>query len=168
MGIRAAFDVIRDAGSGGPGRIANCVGERPTLTADERALHVLNRLAYGPAAGDLAQVRQIGVNAYIVGKLNPASIPLPADLQAPLDSLTTYTLPRPRHSSNTAPPPSFTPYNASAEEKNRTRQLAAREMTLQTHQARIWLAAESPRQLQEVMTEFWFWFNYFNIFEGKG
>ena len=148
-----------------PGAAAQTVSPNAPLTADERALHVLNRLAYGPAAGDLAQVRQIGVKAYIAAQLNPASIPLPADLQARLDSLPSYAL-TPAQAFEQYGPPSFAPDNASAEEKNRTRQRAAREMTPQTHQARIWLAAESPRQLQEVMTEFWF--NHFNVFEGKG
>ncbi|RXZ38930.1 DUF1800 domain-containing protein [Oxalobacteraceae bacterium CAVE-383] len=135
------------------------------LSADERALHVLNRLAYGPAPGDLAQIRREGVKAYIDAQLNPASIPLPADLQARLDSLPSATL-TPSQAFVQYGPPSFAADNASVEEKNRSRQRAARELTPQTHQARIWLAAQSPRQLQEVMTEFWF--NHFNVFEGKG
>ena len=134
------------------------------LTDDERALHVLNRLAYGPAASDLDDIHRRGVRAYIEAQLNPASIPLPADLQARLDSLSAYQL-SPAQIYTEYGPPSFPPNTASPEEKNRSRQRAARELTPQTHQARIWQAVESPRQLQEVMTEFWF--NHFNVFEGK-
>jgi uncharacterized protein (DUF1800 family) len=134
------------------------------LTEDERALHVLNRLAYGPAPGDLTQIHNQGVRAYIAAQLNPASIPLPAELQAQLAGLDAYQL-TPAQLYLQYGPPSFAPKEASAEEKNRSRQRAARELTPQAHQARIWQAAQSPRQLQEVMTEFWF--NHFNIFEGK-
>ncbi|HWZ47507.1 MAG TPA: DUF1800 domain-containing protein, partial [Herbaspirillum sp.] len=134
------------------------------LTDDERALHVLNRLAYGPAPGDLEQIRKSGVRAYIAAQLNPGSIPLPADLQAQLDSLNTYQL-TPAQTFLQYGPPSFARNTASVEEINQSRQRAAREITPQTHQARIWQAVESPRQLQEVMTEFWF--NHFNVFEGK-
>jgi hypothetical protein len=45
------------------------------------------------------------------------------------------------------------------------RQRAARELTPQVHMARLLQATESPRQLEEVMTEFWA--NHFNVFEGK-
>ncbi|MGS0743513.1 DUF1800 domain-containing protein, partial [Glaciimonas sp. GG7] len=62
-------------------------------------------------------------------------------------------------------PPSFPPNTATPEEKNQARQRANKEITFQTHEARLWQATESPRQLQEVMTEFWF--NHFNVFEGK-
>jgi uncharacterized protein (DUF1800 family) len=135
------------------------------LNDDERALHVLNRLGYGPSEGDIAQIRRQGVKAYIAAQLNPAAIPMPADLQARLDSLPAITL-TPAQAYLQYGPPSFAPDSASAEEKNRSRQRAARELTPQAHQARILQAVQSPRQLQEVMTEFWF--NHFNIFEGKG
>jgi uncharacterized protein (DUF1800 family) len=135
------------------------------LTDDERALHVLNRLAYGPAAGDLENIRKHGVRAYIDAQLDPASIPLPAGLQAQLAGLNGYQL-SPAQAFTQYGPPSFPSNSASAEEKNRARQRAARELTPQVHLARIWQAVESPRQLQEVMTEFWF--NHFNVFEGKG
>lgn len=40
----------------------------------EKAGHVLNRIAYGPSAADLARVQQIGVQAYIAEQLDPAGI----------------------------------------------------------------------------------------------
>ncbi len=39
-------------------------------------------------------------------------------------------------------------------------------MTLETDEARLVQAIDSPRQLEEVMTDFWF--NHFNVFVGKG
>jgi uncharacterized protein (DUF1800 family) len=135
-----------------------------SLTTQEQALHVLNRLAYGPRPGDMAAIQQSGVRRYIDEQLHPERIPLPVDLQNRLDSLPTYQLTVAQLYQQYGPP-SYPPKDASSDEKNAARQRAAREITPQSHLARLWLASESPRQLQEVMTEFWF--NHFNVFEGK-
>jgi len=134
------------------------------LNSQEQALHVLNRLAYGPRPGDVAAVEKIGVKRYIDEQLNPERLPLPPELNSRLDGLATYQLST-SQLYFTYGPPSFPPNTASADEKNAARQRAAKEITPQSHAARLWLATESPRQLQEVMTEFWF--NHFNVFEGK-
>jgi uncharacterized protein (DUF1800 family) len=160
LAILLLFGVL----SSSHGQAAPAASATSPLTDDERALHVLNRLAYGPSAADMALIHKQGVHAYIAAQLNPASIPLPADLQAQLHSLDSYQL-TPAQIYLQYGPPSFAANDASAEEKNRSRQRAARELTPQAHRARIWQAAQSPRQLQEVMTEFWF--NHFNIFENK-
>ncbi|HYN84557.1 MAG TPA: DUF1800 family protein, partial [Pyrinomonadaceae bacterium] len=44
------------------------------LAGDERVVHVLNRLAFGPRPGDVERVRRIGVAAYIEEQLNPERI----------------------------------------------------------------------------------------------
>ncbi|WP_231501997.1 DUF1800 domain-containing protein [Herbaspirillum sp. RV1423] len=134
------------------------------LNTREQALHVLNRLAYGPRPGDVATVEKSGVKRYIDDQLHPERIPFPADLQGKLDGLSTYNLTTQQLYVQYGPP-SFPPNTASPEDKNAARQRAAQEITPQSHLARLWLATESPRQLQEVMTEFWF--NHFNVFEGK-
>jgi uncharacterized protein (DUF1800 family) len=47
----------------------------PAAMSDEqRAAHVLNRLAFGPRPGDLERVRKLGVEAYIEQQLNPSKI----------------------------------------------------------------------------------------------
>ena len=40
----------------------------------ERALHVLNRLGFGPRPGDVERVHDTGVDAWIARQFNPASI----------------------------------------------------------------------------------------------
>src|SRR4051812_18776087 len=55
---------------------------------DESIVHVLNRVAFGPAAGDVDRVRQIGVERYIDLQLHRERIP-DAALQARLAALTT-------------------------------------------------------------------------------
>lgn len=49
------------------------------------ALHLLNRLGYGPAPGDVARVREIGVGAYVDSQLSPP--PMPPRLAAQLREL---------------------------------------------------------------------------------
>ncbi len=44
------------------------------LTAAEKASHVLNRLAYGPSATDLATLESLGIAAYLDQQLDPARI----------------------------------------------------------------------------------------------
>src|SRR5712692_7766783 len=44
------------------------------LSPDEAILHALNRLAYGPRAGDVEYVRQMGLAKWIGQQLNPNSI----------------------------------------------------------------------------------------------
>lgn len=49
------------------------------------ALHLLNRLGYGPAPGDPARVRAMGTQAFVESQLAPP--PVPPRLQARLDDL---------------------------------------------------------------------------------
>ena len=137
---------------------------QPPLSDSEKALHVLNRLAYGPRPGDVDAVKRLGVKRYVEQQLNPDSLPLPPDLADRLSALPTYQLTATQLYQQYGPP-SFPPNSATPEEKNMARQRANKDITPQTHFSRLWLATESPRQLQEVMTEFWF--NHFNVFEGK-
>ncbi len=133
------------------------------LTDEEKALHVLNRLAYGPRPGDVDAVRKLGVKHYIAEQLAPDSIPLPVPLVEQLAGLPTYQLSQGQLFQQYGPP-SF-PANGAPDDKKMARQRANQEITPQTHQARLLQATESPRQLQEVMTEFWF--NHFNVYEPK-
>jgi uncharacterized protein (DUF1800 family) len=44
------------------------------LTADQRALHALNRLTFGPRPGDVAAVEAVGLDKWIDEQLNPETI----------------------------------------------------------------------------------------------
>ena len=44
------------------------------LTEDQRIIHVLSRLGYGPRPGDIERVEAMGVEAYIEEQLRPAEI----------------------------------------------------------------------------------------------
>lgn len=135
-----------------------------TLSPEQRALHVLDRLGYGPRPGDIARVETMGVDRYIDQQLAPDTIPENPDLQQRLAELQTLRM---------SPVALFEKYEPhpilgkrpSPEEAKAIRR-SARIVVEQAMEARLLRAAESNRQLQEVMTDFWF--NHFNVFAGKG
>ncbi len=51
------------------------------------ALHVLDRISYGPRPGDIDRVMQIGVERYIDEQLHPDTIPMPEPLSRRMDAL---------------------------------------------------------------------------------
>ena len=60
------------------------------LPPDKQAVHVLNRLAYGPRPGEIEDVRRLGVEVWIRQQLNPAQLPenpVLAAKMAPLASI---------------------------------------------------------------------------------
>jgi len=138
------------------------------LPPDRQAVHVLNRLAFGPRPGDVERVTQMGVQRWIDAQLQPEAIALPAALAARLDSLDTV-----KRSAGA----SLAEYLALRKEvrkdvhdgdegaKQRRRELEAR-VAREAAEARLLRAVDSPRQLEEVMVDFWY--NHFNVFAGKG
>ncbi|HUQ94045.1 MAG TPA: DUF1800 domain-containing protein [Bryobacteraceae bacterium] len=49
--------------------------EGKQLSEEQKIVHVLNRLGYGPRPGDIEKVRKMGVRAYIDQQLHPERIP---------------------------------------------------------------------------------------------
>jgi uncharacterized protein (DUF1800 family) len=134
------------------------------LAPGQQAVHVLNRLAFGPRPGDVERIRRMGVQQYIDEQLHPETIPMPAGLSARLDALETL-----KRSTGAA----LGDYlelrkevrneEEGAKQRRRVEQgRAAREEA----EARLLRAVESPRQLEEVMVDFWY--NHFNVYAGKG
>ncbi len=141
----------------------------------DQILHVLNRLGFGPRPGDLDRVRAIGPERYVQEQLHPESIAIPGDLTERVNDYRTIHM---------SPIALFVEYlrrpimqarrDAKADSggdkaaiKNATEDLKIppRIMMREAFDARMMRAIEGPRQLQEVMTAFWF--NHFNIFAGK-
>jgi uncharacterized protein (DUF1800 family) len=133
--------------------------------ADRRVIHVLDRLAFGPTLEDFRHVKAIGVGRYIAEQLDPTAIPEPIELRWRLAQLGTLTLDavRLRQLFGPLPPvPGLKPTPAEVSDQ----QQRARAVTDQAAAARIYRGVLSPRQLLEVMVDFWF--NHFNVFDGKG
>lgn len=134
------------------------------LHADDSRLelHVLNRLAFGPDAAGLADIRRLGVDGWIDRQLHPEAIPEPAALRERLAALPSQeqdavTLYQAFEASS--------PAGADPQAIGTRRQRSA-EIVREAATARLVRAIESPRQLQEVMVEFWF--NHFNVSARKG
>lgn len=144
-----------------PVRRARAAAGAPT---ESDALHVLNRLGFGPAPGDLAQVTESGIDAYIAAQLQPTRLALPEALADRLAGLPTLQATQAELALR---------YRAAIDAgkdgsdsgKTQQRELF-RQVALEAGEARLALAVQSPRQLEEVLVDFWF--NHFNVFSGKG
>jgi uncharacterized protein (DUF1800 family) len=134
------------------------------LSEQQRALHVLNRLGYGPRPGDVKRVVAMGVNRYIEAQLNPQTIRLPTELIDRLDTLTSQDMPIGDLLAE------YVTANKAAkdgdEEAKQKRKETLQLIAEQTAEARLARAIDSPSQLEEVMVDFWF--NHFNVYAGKG
>jgi len=159
----------------------------PSKPDDKTILHVLNRIGFGARPGDVDRVREMGLAAYIDQQLHPerlADSAMTARL-APLETLTKstrqladeYFMPAlmarrdvkkdaakdpgmaPKPDAPEAGKPVRTPEQMEAARKSR-------EVLAELTEQKILRAAYSERQLEEVMTDFWF--NHFNVFAGKG
>ena len=134
------------------------------LTEQQRALHVLNRLGYGPRPGDLEIVTSMGVDKYIDAQLNPRTIRLPDPLLDRLDTLTSQDMPIGDLLGE------YVAAQKAAkngdEDAKKKRKETFQTIAEQTDEARLARAIYSPAQLEEVMVDFWF--NHFNVFAGKG
>jgi uncharacterized protein (DUF1800 family) len=139
-------------------------------TATEaEALHVLNRLAFGPRPGDVERVMKMGVDRYIDEQLHPEMIPMPADLSDRLAKL------RPKEMSQADLITTYRKIIKAAMEDGTggapggglaMRNALYKKMAIHFGEFRLIPAIYSPRQLEEVMVDFWF--NHFNIVAGKG
>jgi uncharacterized protein (DUF1800 family) len=141
--------------------------------------HVLNRVAFGPRPGDIARVQAMGIDAYVEAQLRPERID-DSTLEARLAEMTTLTMStkdlveqyfRPaeeaRRIAQAAQGTDNAPPNGAARPLAVVQAAAGqRQVNNELMQAKMLRAALSERQLQEVLTDFWF--NHFNIFIGKG
>ena len=159
-------------------------GDQQRLAAgvggDALVAHVLNRVAFGPRPGDVERVRRIGIDAYIDEQLQPERIGVADSLTQRLAALDVQRLPagtlidgyrneqraaRVALAAQAGKAPDTEAVADGKDEVLAKRRQAYRRLALQTSEARLVQAIESPRQLQEVMTDFWF--NHFNVFIGK-
>jgi uncharacterized protein (DUF1800 family) len=168
---------------------------RATAAPDEerRIVHVLNRLGYGPRPGDVARVRRMGLDEYVRRQLRPEEISDTAS-EARLASLSTLAMPisemaaidararqlrrelAQRGAEAKGEDGKFDPSKVTPEMRREFRERYEKEFgdgkpnprrfVTDLQQAKILRAAYSERQLQEVMTDFWF--NHFNVYAGKG
>ena len=116
-----------------------------------REAHLLSRATYGARPGDLARVRALGIEKWIAEQLAPERLPDTALARrlAPYEALRMDA----RELAQT--------YAPQGKGEKRPQQLLGELVG-----AKLTRAVWSERQLEEVMTDFWF--NHFNVFFGDG
>src|SRR5215472_12649729 len=130
------------------------------VPADRQVLHVLDRLAFGPTREDFGHVKSIGIERYIAEQLDPKAISEPPMLAERLARLETLRL---------DPIELFVRYGPAlpgggakpSPDEVKARREAAQIILREAAEARVLRALYSPRQLNEVMVDFWF--NHFNV-----
>src|SRR5258707_1536442 len=154
----------------------------PAVNNDAQlVVHVLNRIGFGARPGDVEKVRAIGpggIARYIDERLHPDRIPDSgvatrlADLKgvgmSSREIADTYERPleefrRQRAANgrqNAAPPPDTPPAMQDPVQQR------AQAVVLELSEQKVLRAIYSDRQLQEVLTDFWF--NHFNVDARKG
>jgi uncharacterized protein (DUF1800 family) len=184
--VVTATIVAAGAGIAGGDLAAQRSSAVPARPDDRTIVHVLNRIGFGPRAGDVERVREIGLAAYIDRQLHPERL-ADSGMDARLARFETLRLtsreltekyivpvelerrqlqreraanPDPAMAGEPRPPAPLPPQMRGA--AMRGPQLIVAELS----QQKILRAAFSERQLEEVMVDFWF--NHFNVFAGKG
>jgi uncharacterized protein (DUF1800 family) len=155
-----------------------------SLTPREQALHVLNRLAFGPRPGDVDRVAQMGVSAYVREQLYPERIP-DSRLEAKLSGFSTLSMSnaeliarfempfreakqkiKAERGASGADDAEATPAEMLRLRDRIPPESRPRRILDELTAARILRASESGRQLNEVLVDFWM--NHFNVYANKG
>ena len=182
--VALAAGMLSPAGvATGGGQSRSAVPRNPD---DRTILHVLNRMGFGAAPGDIARVRRIGLPAYIEQQLHPDTLADEdmASRLAPFETLTKstqdlarqYFIPALRlrrqqqqqqaqQANAGTSDPEMSPREMRSPEQMQAMR-AERAVLAELSQQKILRAVYSERQLEEVLVDFWF--NHFNVFAGKG
>jgi uncharacterized protein (DUF1800 family) len=153
-----------------------------TLPEEQKITQLLNRITFGPRPGDVERVREIGLDKYIDQQFHPERIDdsatearlsgLPSLKMSIREIMQKYPQPQ-RLAREMGMRPDGNDPNNNEGMRRRIRAyydekgLQPPQKLLQELQSqKIIRAVHSERQLQEVMTDFWF--NHFNVFWGKG
>ena len=170
-----------------PAVIASGPSASPSET-DARIVHALNRLGYGPRPGDVDAVRAMGLDRWMDRQLHPERIDDGA-LRSRLAGYRTLDLSVgqlmdgydvPRDVKREIQKKRAEMADASEEAMARARreimrdlggemgqmQGRPRQVVEELQAAKVTRAVYSPRQLDEVLVDFWM--NHFNVFAGKG
>jgi uncharacterized protein (DUF1800 family) len=165
------------------------------LTPEQKAIHLLDRVTFGPRPGDVERVIKMGWERFLNEQLHPERIP-DQIVEQKLQPIESIHLTSEQLAQGYLPPPQvvarlrerFQPRQKDGDRADadaqptpqanaariREYRQALREMgfkppaqaVMELQQAKILRAVYSERQLQEVLTDFWF--NHFNVYAQKG
>jgi uncharacterized protein (DUF1800 family) len=131
------------------------------LSHEQKIVHFLNRISFGPTPEEVQRVDRLGFRAYLDEQLAPEKIPdnIAEEKVAALKTMRLSS----RELFELYPPPKVAQERGMAMPGEMN---APRFIILELQQARLLRAVYSQRQLYEVMVDFWS--NHFNIFAAKG
>jgi uncharacterized protein (DUF1800 family) len=155
-------------------------------TADQQVRHALDRLGFGPRPGDVARVREMGVDRWIALQLAPDRIPDATSDALIASAFETYHADtrelvslaqagqqairqRARQAAQQGDTSSKRDLRADVLREDpqlRTQLQRARRVVGDVQAVKLARAVVSDRQLQEVMTDFWQ--NHFSVYSAKG
>ena len=135
--------------------------------SDAEIIHTLDRLSFGPTPGDIAHVKKIGIQKYIDEQLNPGAFPDPVDASGNGEFKAmngdSIELIRQFREFRVNEKKLQTEHKDDEAKNARLQFYAGTELAF--NKARLVRAIKSPRQLEEVMTDFWY--NHFNVYVHK-
>jgi uncharacterized protein (DUF1800 family) len=132
-------------------------------------VHVLNRVSFGPRPGDLERVKQMGVWNYIEEQLNPANLPEPNFHSGISFEKTDPIVLMEEMQQLKEQEKQMKAVDNAVRSKSATKSALHQflgDLNNQYATGKLERAVNSPRQLQEVMTEFWY--EHFNVYINKG
>jgi len=127
-------------------------GRAGEAAVDPKIVQAVNRLTYGPAPGTLGQAAALGLDAFIAVQLEPERLAEPPELERALAGLPSQQMDTVRLFREYGPPADD---GKSAPDAMRRTFDRADVVALEAAKARLFRAILSPRQLTELMTEFW-------------
>jgi uncharacterized protein (DUF1800 family) len=155
-------------------------------TADQQVRHALDRLGFGPRPGDVARVREMGVDKWIALQLAPDLVSDSASDAVVASAFETYHADTPElvalaqagqqairqraraaaQQGDTANKRELRADVLRDDPQLRERLRRGRRVVGDVQAVKLARAVTSERQLEEVMTDFWE--NHFSVFAGKG
>ena len=145
-----------------------------TVNPNAQNLHILNRLTFGPKPGDLERLQAVGFEAYLQQQLHPETLRESDSVLAFTHRSDAYRMSVPQLFQEYGPPAAKMARQSAMQttivydrrSNNRQKKNFQDTITRDVTGGKILRALESQKQLQEVMTDFWF--NHFNVCANKG
>lgn len=145
-----------------------------TANSPENVLHAIDRVTFGPRPGDVDAVTKMGVDKFVKQQLNPDSIDEDPKIDEFVKNSPALTLSATQLYTQFGQPAvqaakeqlQLGQSDDDKKQLNKIRGDLQRKAYDDVPDAKLMRAIESPRQLQEVMTDFWY--NHFNVFFNKG
>ncbi len=132
-----------------------------SLSSQQEIFHLCNRLTFGMSMEDIDKINKIGVNSHIKEQLNPQSIDITNFLTSDINKYKSLKMNVSQIFNNYQD--AYLPKNGKKQKNQLNKERG--KFLKDTLEFKIYKSINNPRQLEEIMTDFWF--NHFNVFINK-